>query len=144
VGEPPTSEVLSGLSNRPIAGKVKVLGLKGGAELAALYRNAKLLIVSSDEEGLGIVILEAMACGIPVVSTRCGGPETAVVDGVTGFLTPPGDVAALSDSTLRLLGDPELRKRFGRAGVDRVREFFSAEVVGKTFVNLYEGILAPR
>ena len=55
-----------------------------------------MFLLSSNEEGLGLVIGEAMAAGLPVVSTRCGGPETFVVEGVTGYLTPVGDAQAMA------------------------------------------------
>ena len=60
-------------------------------DLAELYRKASLFVLSSDEEGLGIVLLEAMASAIPVVATRCGGPETVIRDSETGYLVPKGD-----------------------------------------------------
>jgi glycosyltransferase involved in cell wall biosynthesis len=132
VGEPPRQTVT--------APGVRVLGLKRGEELAELYRRATMLVVPSDEEGLGIVILEAMASGIPVVSTRCGGPETAVVDGVTGLLTPVGDAAALRDAMLRVAGDPDLRRQLGEGALARAREVFSIQAVGRQFLELYRGM----
>ena len=103
-------------------------------ELARLYQGASLFVLSSDEEGLGIVILEAMASGLPVVSTRCGGPETAVVEGETGYLTPVGDARALADAMQHLLSHPELRQRLGRAGRQCVEERFSIEAAGKVYL----------
>ena len=82
------------LTTRNFDNAVPEPGPLGDDELVELYRGAALLALSSDEEGLGLVILEAMASGIPVVSTACGGPQTSVVDGETGFLTPVGDAAA--------------------------------------------------
>ncbi len=88
-------------------------------ELAALYRDAAMFVLSSDEEGLGVVILEAMASGLPVVSTDCGGPATAVLQGQTGLLTPVGDAKALAEALGCLLTNMPLRRRMGQAGRER-------------------------
>jgi glycosyltransferase involved in cell wall biosynthesis len=86
------------------------------------------------------VILEAMASGIPVVSTRCGGPEMAVTEGITGFLTPKGDAKALRDAILRLAGDVGLRRTMGENAVDRAREVFSLQAVGNRFLGLFRAL----
>ena len=61
-----------------------------------MYQRAAVFALPSDDEGLGIVILEAMACGVPVVATRCGGPEDIITDGTDGFLVPRYDAGALA------------------------------------------------
>jgi glycosyltransferase involved in cell wall biosynthesis len=67
-----------------------------------LYQEAKCFVLPSYEEGFGMVILEAMACGIPVVSTRCGGPNDIVLDGENGYLVDIGDVNAMAEKILAL------------------------------------------
>jgi glycosyltransferase involved in cell wall biosynthesis len=109
--------------------------------LAQLYRNASLFVLSSDEEGLGLVILEAMASGLPVVSTRCGGPETAVIEGETGYLTPVRDACALTDAMHMLLDDPALRHRMGQAGRAIAEARFSIAVAGKAYLTCYDTLL---
>jgi glycosyltransferase involved in cell wall biosynthesis len=109
--------------------------------LASLYRRASLFVLSSDEEGLGIVLLEAMASGLPVVSTRCGGPETCVVEGETGYLTPVGDAEALAGRMQMLLEDDTLRKRLGRAGRRLTESRFSIEAAGVPFLAVYDRLL---
>ena len=140
VGEPPGEALAEEIRTSPAASHIHVLGLRRGEELAALYRGAMMLVVPSDEEGLGIVILEAMASGIPVVSTRCGGPEMAVTEGITGFLTPKGDAKALRDAILRLAGDVGLRRTMGENAVDRAREVFSLQAVGNRFLGLFRAL----
>lgn len=110
-------------------------------KLRALYQNASLFVLSSDEEGLGIVILEAMACSLPVVSTDCGGPSTSVLEGETGFLTPVGDVQTLAETMRCVLEDSELRQRIGQAGRQRAEERFSIEAAGRPYLEKYDELL---
>jgi glycosyltransferase involved in cell wall biosynthesis len=81
---------------------------------------------STAPEPFGLVVLEGMAVGRPVVATKHGGPLDVIVDGESGFLTPPDDERALADVLLRLLGDPALRTRVGEAGKRRLHEKFTA------------------
>jgi glycosyltransferase involved in cell wall biosynthesis len=111
-------------------------------ELVELYRHASLYVVSSDEEGLGLTILEAMACGRPVVSTRCGGPETTVVDNETGHLVPVNDASALAKASLSILSSPTKSDQMGRRGRERVERHFSAEATGQRFIDVYDQLLA--
>ena len=87
------------------------------------------------------MLLEAMASGLPVVSTDCGGPATAVVPGETGYLTPIGDPEALAMAMARVLRNDQLRKRLGRQGRERAETHFSLEVAGKRFLAVYDRLL---
>jgi glycosyltransferase involved in cell wall biosynthesis len=96
------------------------------AELAA----ADVLVAPSvptsggKREGIPVVLMEAMATGLPVVASRLSGIPELVTDGVSGLLVPPGDDAALADALASLAADPELRARLGAAGRETVlREF---------------------
>jgi len=83
-------------------------------DLPDFYRSLDLLVIPSEQEGFGIIGIEAMACGVPVVSTRCGGPEDYVIEDETGYLT--GHTAeALAGRILAVTGDRTLRERLGRA-----------------------------
>jgi glycosyltransferase involved in cell wall biosynthesis len=110
------------------------------AELVDLYQNAAVYVLSSDEEGLGIVLLEAMACATPVISTRCGGPDSVVSNDV-GFLTPVGDSQVMADRILWMLRNPEQRRLMGQAGRQMVESRFSNEVVGKKYLDVYDRLL---
>jgi len=96
--------------------------------LAEHYRAATVVCVPSRHEG-GIpnVVLEAMACGCPVVVSDVGGPREAVVDGDTGFLVPPGEVEATAAAIDRIVGDPELRRRLGERARRHVEGSFSPQ-----------------
>ncbi|MGO9645095.1 MAG: glycosyltransferase [Candidatus Bathyarchaeia archaeon] len=85
---------------------------------------ASLLVLSSDYEGFGLVLIEAMVCGVPVVSTRAPyGPESIITNEVSGLLVPIRDPEALANGMLRLLVDQELRQRCIEGGLQRASEF---------------------
>jgi glycosyltransferase involved in cell wall biosynthesis len=113
-------------------------------ELAALYRQATVFALSSEEEGLGLAALEAMASGVPVVSTQCGGPETSVLDGETGFLVPIGDSRAFADRLVRLLSDRGMRSRMGHAARAHVERTFSLQRTGERFLRAYDQLLGTQ
>jgi glycosyltransferase involved in cell wall biosynthesis len=115
----------------------QALGFVPPAELPRLYARAAVVACPSRREGFGVACLEAMAHGRPVVASAVGGLLDLVVDGETGILVPPGDVAALRDALERLLGDRELRRRMGEAGRRRAAEHFSWDAVTRRIVELY-------
>jgi len=106
-------------------------------KLVDLYREALLFILSSDEEGLGLVLLEAMSCGIPVVSTDCGGPSTAIHDGKTGKLAPVGDADALAASAAQLLRNPTQLKKMGKRARGWAVQNFSEKAASRRFLTKY-------
>lgn len=142
VGEPPTEEAMRMLRDLGISGLVEMIGLQPPIKLAELYRGAKLFVLSSDEEGLGIVILEAMASGLPVVSTACGGPNMLITDGENGFLTPVGDAEALAGALDRVLGNPVQAERMGRNARAAVERSYSKPAIGAIFLEQYRKIIA--
>lgn len=113
-------------------------------QLRELYQTASMFVLSSNEEGLGIVILEAMACGLPVISTRCGGPETSVIDGVTGYLTPLDDATVMADRMRQLLEEPAQAGRMGSTARARAVEEFSLAATGRIYLEKYDQLLAER
>ena len=123
-----------------LTGRVDIRENVPEAELPALYAGAAVFMLSSDEEGLGLVLLEAMACGTPVVSTDCGGPAEIVVPG-TGHLVPVGDVEGLAVRTIELLANAEDRAAAGEKARRRVVECFSQEQTGLRFVKVYQELI---
>jgi glycosyltransferase involved in cell wall biosynthesis len=105
---------------------------------------ADVVVCASDFESYGMVPVEAMACGKPVVSTRRGGPSETVVEGETGYLVGAGDSAALAERVMRLLRDPALRQRMGEAGRTRVIERFSAQAMAARFSETVEQVIERR
>ncbi len=86
-----------------------------------------LFVMSSVTEGLGTSLLDAMACGRPIVATRAGGIPEIVEEGVNGALVPPRDAASLAAAIVRALKDEGWRRRMGEAGLARVRERFTVD-----------------
>jgi len=123
VGDGPDRDALERLAmHRSIADRVTFVGRRTRAEVAALMADSDVLVVpsvptrSGKREGLPVVIAEAMGIGLPVVASRLAGIPEIVIDGETGYLTPPGDPAAIAVSLERLRRDTGTRHRLGRAG----------------------------
>jgi len=101
------------------------IGFVGPDEVSKLYGRAAVVVVVSSAEGLPNVVLEAMAHGKTVIATPVGGIPTVIEDDKTGLLVPVRDTAALRAAIERALGDPELRRRLGRAARKRVEGYCS-------------------
>lgn len=108
------------------------------AALKKLYQQATCLALSSDEEGFGMVLVEAMACGIPVVATRCGGPNNIVSNGVDGFLVETGNAKILSEKLKTLCLDDKLNHEMGLAARRSVERHFSEQAVATIFYNTWK------
>ncbi len=105
--------------------RIIFLGEIDQQELFALYRYAAVYAFPSEREDFGIVVIEAMGQGLPVVAWNVGGPTDTVEDGVTGYLVEGYDKKQYAQRLAELLDNPALRERMGRAGIERVREKFS-------------------
>ena len=108
------------------------------------FARAAVVAVPSHREGFGVVCLEAMAHGRPVVASAVGGLRDLVVDGKTGILVEPRDRAALRAALERLLGDPGLRARLGAAARERAATEFSWERVSGLTLEAYEAALRHK
>ncbi len=122
-----------------IADRVTMTGPLDRPALLAEYGRADVFVLPSLFEPYGIVLMEAMAAGLPIVASRVGGIPEVVLEGENALLCPPGDTAALAVALERLLREPELRVRFGRRGRDHVRQF-SWETVLPQWVDLFESL----
>jgi len=105
--------------------KVVFLGFVKEKDLEKLYSQAAVYVYTAPEEDFGMGMVEAMAHGTPVVAWNNAGPTGIVVDGETGFLAKPFDVADFADKVLKLLSDEKLAKRIGEQALKRVKSKFS-------------------
>ena len=110
-------ELRARLNRLDLHDTVAFIGAQPQERLRAWYMAADATVLPSYYESFGMVALEAMACGSPVVASRVGGLQTTVRDGVTGVLVPDHDPVALADTLARVLDDADLRWRLGREGV---------------------------
>jgi L-malate glycosyltransferase len=110
-------------------------------DVLALLKGCDVFVMSSETEGLGTSILDAMACGKPVVGTRTGGIPEIVEDGVTGLVVEPRDAGALARAITTLLQDKALRARMGAAALASVREHFTVERMVAATIAVYEQVL---
>jgi glycosyltransferase involved in cell wall biosynthesis len=121
------------------------LGLSDKVVFTGIRRDVPQLLAASDAfvmpslwEGLGLVFLEAMAAGLPILATRVSAVPEVVLDGESGVLVPPADPEALARGMLDLSADPKLRARMGRAGEARVRELFGLEAMVERTIAVYQ------
>jgi glycosyltransferase involved in cell wall biosynthesis len=128
-----------------LARQIKSLGLERHVHLTGfrgdvmgLQKSFDVFAMSSVTEGLGSAMLDAMACAIPIVATRAGGIPEAITDGASGLLVGAQDEGALAAAIVRLLKDPELRRRLGAAGRQRVVDEFSIEKMVRDTLRVYE------
>ncbi|MHB8773439.1 MAG: glycosyltransferase family 4 protein [Syntrophales bacterium] len=109
--------------------------------VAEYLRVTDLFVLPSLQEGMPNALLEAMACGLPVVATRIGGVVDIVADGENGILVEPGNPADMSAAILRLLRDPALTRRISAAARATVERSYSLDSIGKRYLALYRALI---
>ena len=127
-----------------VADRVRLVGALPRPEVAALLRSADLAVCVPWYEPFGIVPLEAMACGTPVVGSAVGGLLDTVVDRRTGLLVPPRQPEAIAEAVRHLLDNPSLRRRMGDEGAAQVRQRFTWEQVARSTLEVYEQLCDRR
>jgi len=143
VGSGPLLPVLRTMTdNMHIHGYVEFLGQQ--VDMPAIYQQSALLVSTSDFEGMPNVIMEAMACGLPVVATHAGGTTDLIDHGVNGFVTNCGDVEALVQYVFQLVTDDKLRDLMGLAARQSVVDRYSIDVLYPKLMQLYETIITRQ
>jgi glycosyltransferase involved in cell wall biosynthesis len=125
---------------------ITFLGTVNNSTLIGYYHCADVFVLPSiqklgNTEGLGVVLLEAMASGCPVIGTNVGGIPDIITDGDNGFLVPERDSAQLAEKIIRLLSDAKLRETFRKNGYARIDESFSWDRISDKFASVYQQIL---
>lgn len=121
-----------------LKGRVQFVGAVAQSELAARMRRASVCVLPSFSEGLGRVVVEAMATSTPVIGSRVGGIPEVIQDGVTGFLVPPGDEPALADKIRWVLEHPAETDTMGRNARIFAERFFSTQVYVSGYQQIFE------
>lgn len=135
--DPEARRLLDAARAAGVADRVRLHGRVSQADMPAVMRTADVVVCAPWYEPFGIVPLEAMASGVPVVASAVGGLTDSVVDGVTGILVPPRDPAAIADALGELLADPARRRRLGRAGRDRMEHGYAWSTVAARTAEAY-------
>jgi len=118
------------------------LRFEGTVSNVADYLNAAdIFVFPSLSEGMPNALLEAMACGLPVIASKIGGVVDVVEDGKSGILFEPGDVSGLASAMVRLLNDNELRFKLGAEARKRIVDSFSIDKIADEYINLYKEVL---
>jgi glycosyltransferase involved in cell wall biosynthesis len=146
VGDGPDRAMLEGLvADRGLGGCVEFLGQRTRSEVLEILGESDLLVAPSvptsggKKEGLPVVLIEAMAAGVPVVASHLSGIPELVENEVTGLTVPPGDANAIADAVARLLGDPDSGARFARAGRERIEAEFDLDRNAARLAALFAG-----
>ena len=138
----PEAQRLRALADRLGVGTRLVLrGRVGREEMPPLLRSADAVVCVPWYEPFGIVPLEAMACGVPVVATAVGGQIDSVVHGVTGVHVPPRDPRALATALRSLLGDPARRAAYGEAAATRAQQRYGFDRIARSTRQVYAQLL---
>jgi N-acetyl-alpha-D-glucosaminyl L-malate synthase BshA len=136
IGDGPELTVVNRLvREKNLTNKVLFLGKQDNVE--ELYSISDLKILLSEKESFGLVLLEAMACGVPCIGTRIGGIPEVIIDGETGFLCELGDINQVSDRALSLLKSPILHQKMVDNSLNRVREEFNSSKIVEQYEEIY-------
>ncbi len=142
-GQGPEMNAIKGLVNRAhLQAQVFFAGFR--TDLERVLPCIDVMAHPAEMEGLGVALLQAAACGVPIVAGRAGGMPEIVRPGVNGELIEPGDADALAGHLIRLLGDAALRQRYGDAGRALVQAEFSVDAMVEGNLHVYREVLAAQ
>jgi glycosyltransferase involved in cell wall biosynthesis len=142
-GNQPDESVKLALRQANLEDAVEFVGYQTRENLIKLYQNAEVFVLSSSQEGLGISMLEALACGLPVVSTKCGGPESVITSGDNGILVANDNATALADGT-ELLANPARLAAMRIRCAEFARQTFSKHQVERKLLAALQTVYAEH
>ncbi|WNF38056.1 N-acetyl-alpha-D-glucosaminyl L-malate synthase BshA [Bacillaceae bacterium IKA-2] len=118
----------------------KVLLLGNQRHVADFLSISDLMLLLSEKESFGLVVLEAMACKVPAIGTNTGGIPEVIIDGETGFICEIGDTETISAKAIQILTDEKLQKKMGEASLHRARKYFSQETIVAKYEDIYYSV----
>lgn len=122
----------------------KVLLLGKQENLAELYSISDLKLLLSEKESFGLVLIEAMACGVPTIGTNVGGIPEVIEDGVDGYICELGDIKDIANKAVNVLSDFELHKKMSNQAINSVQQKFNSERIVNNYEDLYYSILSKK
>ncbi|MDC0714957.1 glycosyltransferase family 4 protein [Stigmatella sp. ncwal1] len=141
---PDVDAVKARVANEGLRGSVELTGYSAYEDAPGLYRQGDLFVSPTYAEGFSNTILEAMATGLPIVSTQAVGVLDCLEDGRNGLLVPPRDAGALADAIARVLDDAVLRRRLARTALAEARALYSWQAVGRQIQQVYADLLGTQ
>lgn len=136
VGDGPEMTIICRLV-RQLGLEDQVIFLGKQENLEELYSISDLMLLLSEKESFGLVVLEAMACGVPCIGTNIGGIPEVIDDGVTGYICEVGDIEDISKKAIGLLEDPDLHRQFSEKSLGLVKTKFKSDEIVKQYEELY-------
>ncbi|MED1807867.1 N-acetyl-alpha-D-glucosaminyl L-malate synthase BshA [Bacillus subtilis] len=122
----------------------QVLMLGNQDRVEELYSISDLKLLLSEKESFGLVLLEAMACGVPCIGTNIGGIPEVIKNNVSGFLVDVGDVAAATSRAMSILEDEQLSNRFTKAAIEMLENEFSSKKIVSQYEQIYADLAEPE
>ncbi|WP_108671147.1 N-acetyl-alpha-D-glucosaminyl L-malate synthase BshA [Peribacillus acanthi] len=119
----------------------RVLFLGKQDNLEELYSISDLMLLLSEKESFGLVLLEAMACGVPCIGTKIGGIPEVIQEGKTGFLCELGDYQSVAEKAISLLNDESTHREFSNAAIEDVRTRFKSDIITEQYESIYFELL---
>jgi glycosyltransferase involved in cell wall biosynthesis len=145
VGDGPTRQSLfDTIAALGLESSVELAGAADQSEVLQWLQQAAVAVLPSHSEGMPVSLMEAAACGVPAVATAVGGVPELIEAGVTGFVVPPGDDAALAKALARILGDRDLATRMGNAARRRAVERFSIGMQVDRLIEVWTHAVQPE
>jgi len=141
---PERQRVLYTRDDLGLGARVNLVGALEPAKVVETLQASDMFVLASLSEGIANAVLEAMACGLPVVTTDCGGMAEAVTDGVEGFVVPVRDPDTMAARFVQLGRDPELRARMGQLGRARVQRDFELRDQARAMADLFRAAASGR
>lgn len=139
VGDGPEKHpVMEYVKGKPIEKDVLFLGKQ--ENVSELYSISDLMLLLSEKESFGLVLLEAMACEVPCIGTAVGGIPEVIIPGENGYLVPLGDIDSVAEYGLKILKDPHLHNQLKERAVQIVKERFSSSQIVEQYEKMYERV----